>query len=123
MLATKEMARKAVAGELRADLHPAKPEPPGHVGYCCGAICAPSAYRWRARQSVTAAYSGLLRCNNPMERAKHFRSAMALLPRGKRAGPDWLVQRVSGANCQLDSCTRSAHHNLSVINHREINEK
>ena len=62
------------------------------------AICRDNEIRLLAVRSIsesldgrtirdTAAHPGLLRCKQPMEREKHFCSAMTVLLRGKRASP------------------------------------
>jgi hypothetical protein len=65
MLATKEMARKVVAGELSIDLNRAEPGLPDDVGYRRSRN-PPTASESLDGTTIgdTAAYSGLLRCNN-----------------------------------------------------------
>jgi hypothetical protein len=123
MLATKEMARKVVAGELSIDLNRAEPGLPDDVGY------RRSRNPRTASESLdgttmgdTAAYSGLLRCNNQWSAKDTFAVRWPLCPAENEQA------QVTGFNESVeetvsDSCTRSAHHNLSVINHREISEK
>src|SRR5260370_4160044 len=123
MLATKEVARKAVAGELSIGLDHQD------LGYrmmsdvAAAEICAPPASRWTARQSVTRLLT-LDYCvaTTNGSRKNTFAVRWPLCPAENEQA------QVTGFNESVeetvsDSCSRSAHHNLSVINHREISEK
>ena len=124
MLATKVPAGKAVDAELSIDLNRAEPGLPDDVGY----------RRSRNPRTVsesldgttigdTAAYSGLLRCNNQWSAKNTFAVRWPFCPAEDEQARVTGFNEFGGGNCQRDSCTRSAHHNLSAINHREISEK
>ena len=88
MLATKGTAGKAVEAELSIDLHRAEPGLPDDVGYRRSGNLRTISESLDGRTiRDTAAHPGLLRCKQPMEREKHFCSAMTVLLRGKRASP------------------------------------
>ncbi len=123
MLATKVPAGKAVDAELSIGLDHQEPGLPDDVG------CRRSRNPRTASESLdgatigdTAAYSGLLRCNNQWSAKNTFAVRWPLCPAENEQA------QVTGFNESVeetvsDSCSRSAHHNLSVINHREISEK
>src|SRR5260370_32293780 len=71
-------------------------------------ICAPSASRWTAGQSVTR----LLTLDYCVATTNGARKTLLQCDGGsaprKTSKSEWLVQLIGGANCHLDSCTRGA---------------